>query len=251
MSDFLTRLVQRQQGSIHVVQPRIPPMFAPVRSGDVPLSGAIASQLPSLVREEKSALTTQRPSMPPPAREHPQPGRVSDFVPMVDPSTEASRQVSRNVNVPTEWSLGTEGPVSLSRPAPETRSLQKPAQTGKPKTKGSSLASVMEGRQSGRATREAPPHFWHMEAPPRLVTQQVEPEVERISAPTSLLSAEGWKRPSDNSAQDRDEPPVQVTIGRIEVTAATLPSQSKRKAAARPASMSLQDYLTRRQGGRP
>ena len=43
------------------------------------------------------------------------------------------------------------------------------------------------------------------------------------------------------------EPPVQVTIGRIEVTAATAPAPPQRASLPRKPTMSLDDYLARRQ----
>jgi hypothetical protein len=45
-----------------------------------------------------------------------------------------------------------------------------------------------------------------------------------------------------------EPPPVQVTIGRIEVTALTQAAPAKRPAAPRKPAMSLDDYLARRQG---
>jgi hypothetical protein len=45
-----------------------------------------------------------------------------------------------------------------------------------------------------------------------------------------------------------EPPPVQVTIGRIEVTALTQAAPANRPAAPRKLAMSLDDYLARRQG---
>ena len=63
------------------------------------------------------------------------------------------------------------------------------------------------------------------------------------------------KGPSRNeiSAREREpadsEPPVHVTIGRIEVTAVSAAPAPRRAAMARKPSMSLDDYLARRQRG--
>jgi hypothetical protein len=84
--------------------------------------------------------------------------------------------------------------------------------------------------------------------PPRLVeAQQATPMAARVTPP-SLLFTGPQGRPGDAAGTTSPEPPVHVTIGRIEVTALPAPSPPGRKSAARPPSMSLADYLARRQG---
>lgn len=53
--------------------------------------------------------------------------------------------------------------------------------------------------------------------------------------------------PSGGSIES--EAPVQVTIGKIEITAVTAPPAQQRTAASRKSAQSLQDYLARRRGG--
>jgi hypothetical protein len=47
------------------------------------------------------------------------------------------------------------------------------------------------------------------------------------------------------------EPPIHVTIGRIEVTSLTQAALAKRPGAPRKPALSLDDYLARRQGRQP
>jgi hypothetical protein len=86
-----------------------------------------------------------------------------------------------------------------------------------------------------------------VEVIPRLVRQELS-RAKPIDAPPSLVAAPVSGKQLDAIARATAEPPVQVTIGRIEVTALGAPPAPKRKTAARQPSMSLQEYLARRQG---
>jgi len=66
-------------------------------------------------------------------------------------------------------------------------------------------------------------------------------------APMSLLVSSVSPASAQRSMSEVGEPPVQVTIGRIEVTALTQVAPPKRAAAPRKPAMSLDDYLARRQ----
>ncbi|GAB1723255.1 MAG: hypothetical protein NTNFB01_21510 [Nitrospira sp.] len=70
-----------------------------------------------------------------------------------------------------------------------------------------------------------------------------------LSAPPSLRPAEQSGQ-GPKQGQLNEEPPVQVTIGRIEVTAVSTTPETKRKSGSRRPAMSLEEYLTRRQGGK-
>lgn len=87
---------------------------------------------------------------------------------------------------------------------------------------------------------------------PRLVPQR-EAEVrhpvrESSNAPIPLTSQTRMERESAFLSRKPAEPPIQVTIGRIEVSAVTATPPLSRKAPVRQAAMSLQEYLSRRQG---
>ena len=84
-----------------------------------------------------------------------------------------------------------------------------------------------------------------VEVVPRLLPQAI-PAARPIEAPPSLVAPIS-RQGVDGIDADTAEPPVQVTIGRIEVTAMAAPPAPKRKTGPRPPSMSLQEYLARRQ----
>lgn len=67
----------------------------------------------------------------------------------------------------------------------------------------------------------------------------------KLTAPPSLSTRNDRV---DERAWPVAEAPVQVTIGRIEVTALVQAAPSKRAAPARKPNLSLDDYLARRHG---
>jgi len=91
------------------------------------------------------------------------------------------------------------------------------------------------------------------------VSSSTEPEVEpgivhpRFPAFTPMSSAKPLEelrtQPERTVAPAQTEPSIQVTIGRIEIRAITEASQPKRSAAKTP-TLSLDEYLTQRAGGR-
>jgi hypothetical protein len=103
--------------------------------------------------------------------------------------------------------------------------------------------------QSDRLNHADPPPGARIELPPRLVESRLDSQGRSVTAPPSLVSTGFSGKGSERLTQGEAEPPpVQVSIGRIEVTAVTSPPLPKRKPASRQPSMSLQDYLSRRQG---
>jgi hypothetical protein len=90
-------------------------------------------------------------------------------------------------------------------------------------------------------------HTERVEVVPRLVKQDPSPP-RAIDAPPSLVAAPVSRGRSDGADGDTAEPPVHVSIGRIEVTAVAAAPAPKRKTAPRQPSMSLHDYLARRRG---
>lgn len=90
-----------------------------------------------------------------------------------------------------------------------------------------------------------------IESPPRLVEAHHDMVRSAAAAPPSLASGEVMGRRTEPTHAVPPEPPVEVTIGRIEVTAVSTAPDAKRKSGSRRPTMSLEEYLTRRQGGRP
>ena len=77
--------------------------------------------------------------------------------------------------------------------------------------------------------------------------------VDALAEPETKLTAPPSLSPRRDRVAERARPPVadapvQVTIGRIEVTALVQAAPSKRAAPARKPTLSLDDYLTRRHG---
>ena len=84
--------------------------------------------------------------------------------------------------------------------------------------------------------------------PPRLVEQRASGHTVTSKRRTSLPGQAPPRLAPDHlqhEARGAAEPPVQVTIGRIEVTAVTSASPPKRTPSPRKPSLSLEDYLAR------
>lgn len=87
-------------------------------------------------------------------------------------------------------------------------------------------------------------------APPPLVSMPHDAVRSSVAPPPSLVPGGGIGRKMDPNQAAATEPAVEVTIGRIELTAVSTAPDTKRKPGARRPAMSLEEYLTRRQGGR-
>lgn len=249
MSDFVTRLVERQAGTVAMVQPRTPSMFAPTGSrtepADCPVVDSLLSQAdenhapPASIRQgdhegELLTQTDQRERRPPAPvsrpTAHAAPGSrqaESSPAPLV-------RNASAVVPQPIHETLASPqvSSVTIRNPAPSRQ------------------MGTTEPNIAGRLGSAPLPPTARIEPPPRLVeTRQAMPR-SSAAAPPSLASGSGTGRRTQQINVAPTEPPVEVTIGRIEVTAVSAAPDQKRKPATRRPAMSLEDYLTRRQGGR-
>lgn len=97
---------------------------------------------------------------------------------------------------------------------------------------------------------QAPSHSAVRMAPPPLVNARHDAVRSSAAAPPSLVPGGGIGRKMEPNQTAATEPAVEVTIGRIELTAVSTAPDTKRKSGARRPAMSLEEYLTRRQGGR-
>ena len=249
MSDFLTRLVQRQTGTLATIQPRTRSMFAPAMDRpdppmpDLPVIDRVASS-----GEPRQPAEVPRhsivPMRPVPASLHAQ-RRIEapvDGPSVTLPETGArgseSSHDSRAVKVTAVSSAipGEGPPVSLRNQIVESD------------RRAARVFSSDNARPQERCSEAPAGQERAITPPPRLVeAPQATPMSARVTPP-SLLSTGHHGRPGDAAGATSPEPPVHVTIGRIEVTALPPPSSPGRKSAARPPSMSLADYLARRQG---
>jgi hypothetical protein len=242
MSDFITRLAQRQLGQLATVEPKLPSRFAasaptapmPVIDGAFTIphrrqDGAVrlpsqAVPVPFVHRDREPARVSRRPD-----NEGERPVRGSTaaadsprgLLTIDDPAEPALLTLLVR---PTMAPRGVETavpPCADSDPPALVRSPAAPAPHDAPKSNAARAESV-------------PPLLVKTSA---LAPQAAPPRLETKPAQDGTLAA------------DRTygaEPPIQVTIGRIEVTALTQAAPAKRSAAARKPAMSLDDYLARR-----
>lgn len=242
MSDFLTRLAQRQLGQIASVEPRVPELYAPV-SAALPLP--IADTPATILTPPRIA----EPSSPPAV------DADALNIPAAAPVTARQREASGESSAPQRTEANSSEKISrraTERVDAEIASLVMENASVEPHSIAISSAPrlVTENpdslplRQELRAARESTMH----DAPQRLVDDRVttvaaapprlEPKL-RERAPTPPLE----RGPADS------EPPVHVTIGRIEVTTVTAAPTQRRAATTRKPAMALDDYLARRQRG--
>ena len=248
MSDFLTRLVQRQTGTLATIQPRTRSMFDPTMDRPEPPT----PDLPMIDRVASSGERRQPTEVPrhsiasvhpvPPAfyaqrrREAPVDG-PSVTLPETGARGSESSQESPFVKATAvpRTAPGEGPPVSLRKQIVESDRYAArlfPSNNAMPQER-------LSGASAGQERAVTPP--------PRLVeAQQATPMSARVTPPSLLSTGQQGQR-GDAARTTSPEPPVHVTIGRIEVTALPAPSPPGRKSAARPPSMSLADYVARRQ----
>jgi hypothetical protein len=248
MSNFLARLVERQWGQVATVQPRTQSMFAPdshaasfqVVDDAVPLQPHVDGPQEPGTRDAEQA--KQEPLQP---EQQSQERSVSRPAPLVPPII--ARPVARPL-------LGSETSAEVERQAPSLRLSVPPAPVqpvpnvlvGMQTSVRQDQAAEAKGTTSAQSIIETtliPTPPW---VEPR--AQDLASAQRRVSAPVSLLVAEPASERSSHFEPRAAEPPVHVTIGRIEVTAVTAAPAPKRVPTSRKATMPLQDYLARRRG---
>jgi hypothetical protein len=247
MSDFLTRLVQRQFGQIASVEPRIPELYAPAAGMPLPITEEIPAQ-----RSDSSSmiLAAAAGENAKPPETH-APVLVKLRQPELSPSNRIRRKMvsqtgAEPVSMVSTERVGAEGaPLVSPRPtdspqAESSRALPDRAdlpvrEKAQEHTVASGMiatpAPILVRRQTETCLNGPEATTW-VAAPPRLeVKASVGEPGARVRAPVDV------------------EPPVHVTIGRIEVTATTAAPGPRRLSAPRKPAMSLDDYLARRQRG--
>lgn len=249
MSDFLTRLVERQAGTASMVQPRRPSMFAPTISraepADLPL---IDSPIPVENTPHTPATFIRSRDQEGEGLTHAdqEEGRQT----MLD-----SRSARRNAAQPRRAG-------SALTPLPRNAStIERPSAPAVPATSPADSLTIPEQRLRQRAGSSGQNMGDPVDslsvlpeagaAPPPLVQAHHATGRSSTVAPPSLRSGPVSGRRTEQNHAAPIEPPVEVTIGRIEVTAVSAAPDTKRKSGSRRPAMSLEDYLTRRQGGRP
>ncbi len=249
MSDFLTRLIQRQTGTLPSVQPRPRTMFAPA-TDQLGFSIIHESTRPESAHEEVRRQAPEAPS------------RVAPTM----PSTSAI-----DAPLPTETPVGRIQVVPVVQPSHAAEPLptatrvegraDKDEATGRserPPIRTIVLPEAPAGSELNALPAEGRPERPdRMEVATRPLMTPPSPLVRSLQVqPSPMLAVPPSLRPAERSGQQlregrmNEEPPVQVTIARIEVTAQPTPAPPKRRTGSRPPSMSLEEYLARRHGGR-
>ena len=248
MSDFLTRLVARQAGTAPTVQPRRPSMFALTMSRPDPADHPLTDSSAPVENRRHSPATLIRPrdqgdeDLTPSAQEERQ--TILDFR-SAPRDTEQPRRGEAGLNPLLRNASVLVCPSAAAVPTtPPADSLTTPEQRLGEQTdsRNQNMDDQVDSAPVLTATRSAP-----------LPLVQTRPATGTSStlAPPSLRSSPVSGRRTEQNHPHTIEPAVEVTIGRIEITAVSTAPDTKRKSGSRRPAMSLEEYLTRRHGGRP
>jgi hypothetical protein len=250
MSDFLTRLVQRQLGRIPSIEPRVRELYGPVAATmPLPITEAIPAE-PSDARR-----VARVPTLP----ANPILAQTATAVGFSIKQGETAAVANFAQRVVTEPSEEHFPPLAMETVNAEVSPRVEPGVPPLVEPKlavGSKIEMSLPSQSkpepfhalSAQSETPATHVFFQRELQPQLMT------VERVTpvAPPPRLDSKVSSR-GEVARLEREhndpEPAVQVTIGRIEVTAVTAAPAQKRAAIARKPAMSLDDYLARRQRG--
>ena len=253
MSDFLTRLAQRQLGKIATIEPRLSGVYSPVET---------AFGEPGFGTEQPPDMEVERSNFP-------MSRQSSKWAPF-DPPVVSAEPTTGTPRAEQRW------PIVENRQTTE-RPLRDPADSGAEKlpwTSGGQFSADVQPRVSEKLpvehrsidlssetqrrlranepTAVEKPRFVDSEAraPARLVDPIASNDVALPQPMRGLRERTAVARRAkhfEERVRDGAEPPVHVTIGRIEVSAVTASAPPKRASTAHKPSMSLEDYLARRQ----
>jgi hypothetical protein len=265
MSDFLTRLAQRQLGQIATIEPRVPELYAPVAGEtafrDLGLGSEhqpateVDQETIAMTRKSSTRVSIKQPAVPtdsstgvPPMRHQP---LSHDHGPRMDPrplqiEVEAGGETTPRTNnkqFPAEVSTLVSPKLSVEhRPINLPAGAQSELPAGEP--------SPMVNRRIVAEEKTPSPVQHLLPVQPLLVERK---ESDRVAVPQPLYGPNEpavisrRATPLQSRTMDAAEPPIHVTIGRIEVTAMTQAAPAKRLTAPGKPAMSLDDYLARRQ----
>lgn len=250
MSDFLTRLVDRQAGTVAMVRPRIPSMFTPPAGRTVPSDlPVIDSSVPQADPHHTSPASIHKSDRQgelltqPDSREE----QSSDFGPRPTPRAAPGQRQAASSPAPFVQN------ASAVRPQLAHQTVTSPhvSLVTIPNQAQSRQTEATERNVAGDIDSASLPPAVGVEPPSRLVATGHAMPRSAAAAPPSLASGAIMGRRTEPTHAVPPEAPVEVTIGRIEVTAVSSAPETKWKSTSRRPAMSLEEYLTRRQGGRP
>ncbi len=253
MSDFLTRLVQRQRGEL----PTLAPLMRPAFSGATAPSNFEATEQAMLVRTK--AKTDERVATPDDVE-------VSHADAPVHPTATENRKVPRVEPAPTREASAVFRPrLTENASAPSTPALLERRSTHESTVHESTRVEARTDQVSATVPTQtmtvdhrSPPSHVPAEPrvrhePTRLVTP-VSSGIADVSAPLAAPISVFERRAEPGRSRDEQPPSseasVHVTIGRIEIAAIPAPAAPKRAPLSRKPAMSLNDYLARRRGDR-
>jgi hypothetical protein len=288
MSDFLTRLAERQLGQSPSLRPNVPATFAPVasqhglpeldaRGAEWEVSGARPAPSPPEVANPWPRPRPARPSRPPawaaPRDGAPDPEAVTAFPSEArrtpPPRPHASDEPARSEPVLAPRERASERPAALPRPSAVAAPSPAPHRSLPPPTPPPSAPAPTTELMRERTARESstvrptPLEPALSDVPrralatlPRLVEASSErAPADPIAAPQRLgsvpapLSLRVATRETTRVEGAGSERTIHVSIGRIRVTAAAAPPRPPRPAGPPKPRLTLADYLSQRQRG--
>ena len=275
MSDFLTRLAQRQLGQIATIEPRVASLYSAASESGNPSLDYITEHRPppdaqeAVMMPESTTLQASARS-PTDAKEmkslvqkllvHDRAGS-HDPMPQIEAHsfTTESQSTTREPftkKTPVVRIANTSAdqtPIDLSPPS-QLKKIEALPQEKMPFVSNVKTAPVTPSLLVNSTKRDLAPRLNESTDLALLVKSSttdsvsVAPRLSELTAPTALAFPIDRVHEQEHHA---GEAPVHVTIGRIEVTAVTQPVPPKRSTEARKPSMSLDDYLARRQRRQP
>lgn len=275
MSDYLSRVLERESSAAPAVRPALPSIFDPVRAspmiapletespGDDDPSGNTGNQTGAGIVSRPAPVTAAGALRPqaavppgPPRKSKVAPGEtfvrpvdapVASVVPAFPPELPLPRQPLPDVAA----AQSVVRSAAEARPRPSrtvaVKPVVRPAIESPPDAPGAALAAA-ENRPSAVPARSAEPEPGMRPTLP--AADVVSPALATISrlfpAPASARRARNTPAGRDAAAASR---PVHITIGRIEVRAVHSPPEPiPQRPAPAPAKISLDDYLRRQRG---
>jgi hypothetical protein len=237
MSDFLTRLAERQMSDAPGVAPRLPPRFAPAEPAP-PAVEALPQPRPLVVASPVASLLE-------PAAVHPVEPRADSPAAVEQPPSTAERRAREIPLPPDRAATSAEQAVVLTpdgRPASIDEPLVAERRTPPPPSDHLPREPRAERRDEMRATSDlVPPSPRHPIPEPTVLVRR----------PPAVMPATRRRSERVEPTPVSAEPPVvTVTIGRVEVRAIVPPPAPERPKADVRKALSLEDYLERRHRGR-
>jgi hypothetical protein len=262
MSDFFANLAARSFGSMAPIRPRVVSLFEPARAG-----------LPSLrvpdrimnFTEEPPFAATESESTPPPESSHPEPAPARNIRRTQAPPVEAMSDHFRTEEPTPSQRISDLRPAPPRTDAPPSSSA---VQVRAVRALEPAEQSLEQNLPAVKPDFELPEISVAVAPPVQRVTvgQESEPATSRAfvwalppAAGERILEPFSGRRAHHDRAPIRVAPPatatdpepvIQVSIGRVEVRAATASAPARREPAVSPV-MSLGEYLSRqaRRGG--